>query len=238
MLSKLVTALMNSASNRAFKFENGENEGDAASLYLYDAIGFWNITAQEFVDQLNEIDAPVINLYINSPGGDVFMARAMKTALERHSAKIIAHIDGIAASAASYLMMAAEEINIAEGAMVMIHNASGLCWGNAESMRKTAGVLDKIDDTIVADYKKKTGLKESALKQMMADETWMKAEEAKDKGFVDKIVAGKEAKAPVVNLSDVYDNVPDDIPDAQNIDNDFINEQNGRMLALVEATGA
>ena len=93
------------------------------TLYLYDEIGVWGIGAEQFVNDLNEIDSDVIHLRINSPGGDVFAAKAMQTALAQHDANIIAHVDGLAASAASVVAMGADEIEMVDGGFMMIHKA-------------------------------------------------------------------------------------------------------------------
>lgn len=172
--------------------------GDVATVWLYDAIGWFGIEAGPFVKEIAGIKAKSIDLRINSPGGDVFDARAMKTALDAFDGKVTAYIDGLSASAATFLMMAADEIVISDGAFVMVHNAWGLTMGNAEEHRAMAGVLDKVDDAIVADYRKKTGKAEAELRAMMAAETWFTAEEALSAGFVDRIAGkddGADAKA-------------------------------------------
>ena len=93
------------------------------TLYLYDEIGYWGIDAKQFVEDLNKLDADTIHLRINSPGGDVFAAKAMQTALMQHDAKVVAHVDGLAASAASVVAMGADEIEMVDGGFMMIHKA-------------------------------------------------------------------------------------------------------------------
>src|SRR5690606_23555112 len=107
--------------------------GDTATVWLYDVIGadaWGGISASQFVQDVARIQAPVIHLRINSPGGDVFDARAMVTALREHPARIVAHIDGLAASAASYIALAADDVQMSDGAFLMIHNAWGIVLGN------------------------------------------------------------------------------------------------------------
>jgi len=140
-----------------------ESKGNEATLYLYDEIGVWGIDATEFVKNLQEVKADTIHLRINSPGGDVFEARAMHTALKQHSAMVIAHIDGLAASAASFVAMAADEIEIVDGGFLMIHKALSFMdiWGlfNDEDLTelgtdlvKEKSLLAKVDDSIANDY--------------------------------------------------------------------------------------
>lgn len=170
------------------KSPKAQVEGSEADLYLYDAIdSWWGIDAKEFIDELNSIEAETINLHINSPGGSVFDARAIQTALNKHSAKIVVHIDGLAASAATYIAVTQDEVNMSEGALFMIHNAWTIAWGNAEELIDTAALLEKIDTTIVTDYKNKSGQDEKQIREWMTAETWFSADESKEAGFIDNI---------------------------------------------------
>lgn len=172
-----------------------ENLADESTIYIYDAIDtFFGINAQEFVSELAAIKSPTINLRINSPGGDVFDARAMATAINNHPSKIVSHIDGLAASAATYIALAADEVRMSEGGFFMIHNAWTLAFGNSADMRAMAGLLDKIDATIVNDYAKKTGKSADEIGAWMASETWFTAQEALDNKFVDSITPGVKAQ--------------------------------------------
>lgn len=194
-----------------FKAEAAE---DSATIYLYDAIvssdleaeWFGGVAPKSFINELKAIKADTIHLRINSPGGSVFAARAMEQAMREHPAKIVAHIDGYAASAASFLMMAADEIQIAPGAMVMIHKAWTGMWGNADDLRKEADLLDKIDDTLVSTYAARTGKEAEQIADWMAAETWFTAQEAVESGFADAI-AESSAKAKAWDLS-AYVNAP------------------------------
>jgi ATP-dependent Clp protease protease subunit len=173
-------------------------EGDEALVYLYDVIDpWWGVSAKTFAEALNAITAPTIHLHINSPGGDVFEARAMAAAIKSHKSTIVSHIDGLAASAATYVAIAAKEVEMAEGSFFMIHKAWAIGVGNADDMRQLASVLDKVDESIVADYMKKTGKTKDELIAAMSAETWYSAQEAKDVGFADRIAgqADDSAKA-------------------------------------------
>jgi ATP-dependent protease ClpP protease subunit len=165
-----------------------ETDGDEATLYVYDAIGAWfGIAAADFVQALADIKAGTIHLRIDSPGGSVFEAEAMQTALQQHPARVIAHIDGLAASAATTLALGAEEIEISDGGVFMIHNAWNLAIGNKDDMREAAAFLEKIDANIAADYQRKTGASPEQIKEWMDAEAWFSSAEALEHGFVDRI---------------------------------------------------
>lgn len=188
------------ADNRGLGFFKAEQSAEEATLYIYDAIvseDFWGgVSAQSFVKELAGITAPVIHLRINSPGGDVFAARAMEQAIREHSSKIIAHIDGYAASAASYLALSADEVLIAEGGFFMIHKAWTVAFGNSEDLMDTAALLEKVDASLVATYVRETGQDAEQIAAWMADETWFNAEEAVQYGFADSIAeSAPKAKA-------------------------------------------
>ena len=174
---------------------------DEATIYLYDSIVandlaaelFGGVSPQAFVQTLAQIKTDVIHLRINSPGGDVFAARAMEQSLREHRAKIVAHIDGYAASAAGFLAMAADEVVINEGGFFMIHKAWTMTLGNADDHLHTAALLEQIDASLVETYYKRTKQKPQQIAQWMAEETWMSAQEAVDRGFADRIDLGTKA---------------------------------------------
>lgn len=226
----------NKSKTKAIKLEQ---DGDEATVYLYDAIGDWyGVEAQSFVKELAAIDAKTVHLRINSPGGDVFEGKAISTAIRQMKCKTIAHIDGLCASAATGVALACDEVEMAEGSFFMIHNAWTLAIGNAKDLQETADLLLKVDDSIVNDYAKKTGLDAKELKQMMTDETWFSAQEAKDKGFIDSIYEGEEVAA-LWNVG-AYDNVPKDYLDkakssvANNTDICYARDRFERRLSLME----
>ncbi len=177
-------------------------------VLIYDQIGFWGISAEEFVREIKQIDAETIHLRIDCPGGDVFMARAMKTVLEQHSARVIVHVDGLAASAASYLMLAGDEIEIAKGAFVMIHNAWMITLGDTGDHTQSAGMLEKIDGSIRADYASKSGKDAEDFRQLMNDETWLEADEALAMGLVDRVYEKDGGAENRFDLT-IFDNTPD-----------------------------
>jgi len=170
-----------------------KTENDEATVYLYDAIGGWfGIIAEEFIRDFNAIEAKTIKLHINSPGGDVFDGRAIHTAVKQHPAQVTAQIDGLAASAATYIALAADTVTMAEGAFFMIHNAWTLALGDKNDMLDMADLLEKIDQTIQRDYQNKTGKDADEIKGFMDDESWFTADEALDHGFIDEIIEGEK----------------------------------------------
>lgn len=188
------------ADNRGVGFFKAEQTGDEATLYLYDTIVsddyFGGVSAISFAKALAAIKAPVVHLRINSPGGDVFAARAMEQAIREHDSKIIAHIDGYAASAASYVALAADEVVMGAGAFYMIHKAWTMAWGNSDDLLATAALLEKVDAALVDTYAKETGQTAQQLIDWMAAETWFNAEEAVANGFADRVAdAAPKAKA-------------------------------------------
>lgn len=187
----------------------GEVSADEATIYLYEVIDeFWGIGAEAFVKELNALSAPTIHVRINSPGGDVFAARAIVTAIKAHPSKVIAHVDGVAASAASFIAVACDEVEMTDGALFMIHKAWAFAFGNADELLALAALLEKVDDSIVADYTKKTKKSKAELEKWMRAETWFNAQEAKEAGFVDRVYDGD----PVENAWDLdaFENAPKD----------------------------
>lgn len=183
--------------------------GDEATVYVYDVIGglFGGVDAEQMTRDLSEIEAKTINLRINSPGGDVFEARAIATALKEHPAEVVAHVDGLAASAATTIAMAADRVEISDGGFFMIHNAWTLAIGNKSDMLDSAALLEKVDQAIASDYMNKTGADAEQVKQWMDDETWFTAQEAVEHGFADSVKEDK-AKAKNWNLA-AYSNAPE-----------------------------
>lgn len=199
MPSKLNPILQVMADNRQTagrRFEvRASADGEEAEIFLYDAIvddeldaEWWGgVAPQGFIKQLRAITANTIHLRINSPGGSVFAARTIETALREHKARVVVHIDGLAASSASFIAMAGDEIVIAKGAMVMIHKAWTWAWGNADDLGKTVGLLDKIDGTLVQTYVDRTGQTAEQISAWMQAETWFTGEEAVESGFADRL---------------------------------------------------
>ncbi|MEZ0468495.1 head maturation protease, ClpP-related [Phaeobacter sp. SYSU ZJ3003] len=157
-------------------------------VLIYDEIGAYGVTAKGFLAELGALPEDVaIDLRLNSPGGSVFDAVAIYNALKRHAGDITVWIDGIAASAASYIAMAGDIIVMPENAFLMIHDPSGLVMGTAEDMRSTAEALDKVKGSLIQGYAAKSGKTDEEIAALMAAETWLDAKDAQDLGFIDRI---------------------------------------------------
>ena len=216
---KLMKLYADNRANIAKPLALVKNESEA-SLYIYDVIDeYWGVSAAAVINELAQAEgSPVLNIYINSPGGSVFEARAIMAAIGRFSGKTVAHIDSLCASAATSIALSCSEVVMKEGALFMIHNASGMAYGDKNVMLDTAALLEKIELSIVKDYTDKTGKSDAEIMALMDAETWFTAQEALNAGFVDRIDAVKSAQN-VWNLS-AFKNapaapepVPEPIPD-------------------------
>ncbi|ACO25973.1 head maturation protease, ClpP-related [Bacillus tropicus] len=172
---------------RDIRFESkGENE---YKLTVYGSIGGWfsENNAEAVRRKIQDVKAEKIHVHINSGGGSAFDGVAICNQLKQHSAEIIVHIDGWAASAASVIAMAGDKIIMPSNTMMMIHQASTFEYGNADLFEKTARDLRKIDSALAASYKKRFVGTDEELKQLLKDETWLTAEEAVALGLADEI---------------------------------------------------
>ncbi len=211
----MMQLLINNRKKGSFRAEH-QTGSEEATLYIYDVIvadefeaEYWGGVAPEsFIKELNSIEAPVIHLRLNSPGGSVFAARSMEQALREHPAKIIAHVDGYAASAASFLAMAADEVVMNQGGFIMIHKANTIAYGNTDDLISAASLLEKIDGSLVVTYQNRTGQDAEQIKQWMSDETWFSAAESVELGFADRIDEGTKVDNRAWDLS-AYQNAPE-----------------------------
>lgn len=186
--------------------------GNRGEIYLYGVIGdSWfgdGVSAKQFAADLKALGAvKTIDLRINSEGGDVFQGQTMYSLLTQHEAKVIVHIDGLAASAASFVAMAGNEIEIAEGAFVMIHNARGGMWGEADDLRKYADLIETVNGTIRDIYVARTKNETKKVKDWMDAETWFTGKEAVDAGFANRVVENLKVAASV-SKPDQYRHLP------------------------------
>ncbi len=162
---------------------------EGAELLIYDEIGAYGVSAKSFLAELGELDPNTpLNLRLNSPGGSVFDAVAIYNALQRHEGTVTVTIDGIAASAASYIAMAGDTVVMPENAFLMIHDPSGMVMGNASDMRSMAEALDKIAGSLVRGYAGKSGKPDEGIAALMAAETWLDAADALELGLADKVI--------------------------------------------------
>lgn len=162
-----------------------------AEISLYGAIGssFFedSISARQFSEELKKIDSSTkeIIVRINSPGGDVFDGIAIYNRIKQHPAKVTCIVDGLAASIASIIALAGDEVLMGEGALMMIHLPWTMTAGNRNDFENVIGRLLDVEEQMVSIYSKKTKLSRAEIKQMLEKETWMDSTQAVDMGFVD-----------------------------------------------------
>lgn len=184
------------AVGRAFNIEN--KGGDELEIDLYEEIGFWGVEASAFRNQIKDFKGSTINLKINSPGGDVFDGIAMHNDLVEHPAQVKVTVTGLAASAASIVAMAADEIEMGSASFLMIHNAWTIGMGDRHDFADLSGMLGKIDHALAQVYSRRTGKSAKAIQELMDAETWMDPADAINDGFADSEVGtdsdGAQAK--------------------------------------------
>lgn len=177
---------------------SGEAEQRTIEVFVYGEIGYWGVTANQFVLDLQAMDdgvSPVIVAF-NSIGGDLFDGLAIHNALSRLGERCTGRVDALAASAASVAVCGAHRVVIAANAMLMIHNPWTYASGDAEDFRKVAQVLDQTMEAIIAAYKSKApDIDESELRRMVDAETWLTANEAVALGLADEVGEGVKVKA-------------------------------------------
>lgn len=253
-MTQLIQLLAANKGRSASGASRMQVQGNDVTLYLYDTIvndelsaqAFGGIAAQTLVPQILAVSGGRIQLRINSAGGDVFAAQAIAHALRETGATVIAHIDGLAASAASVVAMAADEISMAEGAFLMIHNAWTMAIGNANDLLDTAALLEKIDRSLAIQYSQRSGMAPDEIQQLMDAETWFTAQEALAAKLVDRIASTNSATS-ATGISDgtcakagwdlsAYARVPQRLIEAQTLGlspNHEHRERQSQRLALL-----
>lgn len=174
---------------------------DDVTADFYSWFGMTAVSPSTVNKLLADSDDGDIEVNIASNGGDVFAASEIFTVLKGDPRQVTVNIQGLAASAASIIAMAGDEINIAPTAQMMIHQVWSNTQGNADDMRSSAESLDSADQAVVNAYAMKTGLDRETILSMMRQETWMNAQEAVDKGFADKIMFVDEKQPQLVNAT-------------------------------------
>lgn len=191
---------------RWYRIENkADDPGGPVEVFIYDEIDpYWGVSADSFVRDLAAIDADQITVRINSPGGGVYDGIAILNALRAHPATVTTIVDGLAASAASFIAMAGDEIVVRRNAEIMIHDSWQVCGGNAAELRKTADNLDRLSDNIASMYAARAGGTVEEWRALMQAETWYTADEAVEAGLatrVDDGAAEESAPAAAFDLS-------------------------------------
>lgn len=177
------------------------------------------ITPKAFKDELYKVGkSRPVTVKVNSPGGEVFAAAAIRAILEDYPARVTADIIGLAASAATIVVGGANVVKMRDTATFMIHDPATIAWGTIDEMQQVVDILKTVKETILNGYEAKTGLKREKLSQLMKDETWMTAEQAKELGFVDEVIGGEKPKtlpknlrAGFINCLRNYANAPVDV---------------------------
>src|SRR5699024_7208059 len=203
------------------------NDNKSADVFIYGEITKFAFTedgehsAQTFKQELDELgDVETINLYTNSPGGSVFEGITIHNMLKRHKARIVAHVDALAASIASVIIMAADEIIMPSNSMLMIHNPWTLTVGNSAELRKQADDLDRIGESAIQSYLDKEGekLEETKLREMLDAETWLTASEEYNYGLCDVVESANEMAACIdKEYVNRYKNVPEQLQKTQSM---------------------
>lgn len=170
-----------------YRFEN--YGGPDPELYLYGEIGCWGITASDLIEELKYVTAPALTVHLSSPGGEIFEGIAVYNALRSHPSAITIRVDSIAASIASVILQAGDTRIMQPFSQAMIHEGSGLCWGNAAEMVEMATLLDKQSDNIAAVYAERAGGTPEAWRELMRAESWFTADEAVAAGLADEVDA-------------------------------------------------
>lgn len=217
------------------------NKGETTEIVVYEQIGSdpWfggGVSSKDFREAVKAVKTKTIDLRVNSPGGSVFEAVAMMAALDGFKGTVTAYVDGLAASAASSLIMSADRIVMAEGSMLMIHDPYAFAVGNAEDMLRQAELLEQVKGEIVKAYQRHSKLDAGRISDMMKAETWMTSQEAIDNGFAHESLKGHRVAAYADVKKFNYRNVPEmKAPSFTDEQWKAHRERMGRMSALTEA---
>ncbi|WP_242957644.1 head maturation protease, ClpP-related [Clostridium cochlearium] len=204
---------MGKKNKRFWNFKSLDEKMGELTLYGEISNETWwgdEVTPKEFksdLDNLGEIDT--LNIYINSPGGDVFAGQTIYSILKRHKAHKNVYIDGLAASIASVIAMAGNTIFMPKNSMMMIHNPWTIGMGNASEFRKLAEDLDKIRESLIAAYEGHSALTRDEIIEIMDSETWLTASECEEYGFCDVVEEEENMAASIdVEVLERYRNTP------------------------------
>lgn len=194
---------------------NVETNGDSTKLTIYGDIGesFFDegISAKQVENTLKSVTTSTIDVHINSYGGDVFDGLTIYRLLKDHTAKVVVHIDGLAASAASLIAQAGDEIIMNIGSMLMIHEGSTFAFGTKSDLKKTLGALEGIDKSIADVYMERfTGSRED-IDAMIVAETWFTASEAITNGLADNAVTKPVEDGEITNLKTLVYNLTNEV---------------------------
>lgn len=178
----------------AFWFDEPElltvDDGGVFHIYFNDMIDDWfGISSAMITEALLTAAGKDVLVHVNSPGGMVFEGLSIHSAFKQYAGKVTMRVEGLAASAASFIICAGDEVLIEPGAMIMIHDAWDITIGDAAEHRKTADILDKVSDSIATMYAEKAGTSKDEWRTAMIEESWYSGEEAVTAGLADSVVA-------------------------------------------------
>ena len=219
-----------------------KDDVERATVYIYGTIGDdWNEEdanrAKAFSQTLDQLSPKPLDLRIDSPGGDVYEGFAIASAIQRYEGETHAYVDGMAASAASYIALMADKVTMNDYAMFMIHNAWGLCVGNRDEMREMADRLEKIDGTIAGVIAARSSMELDEVKDAMSAETWYRGDEALEAGMCDEVIETRQRVAASLDrrIADRFRNIPEgvDIVDGQ----EAADEQAQRCMVTLNNNG-
>ena len=217
------------AARRWFDITNAD--GDVAEIRIYDEISWWGLTADDFATELDQITAPKILVMINSPGGEVFDGIAIYNALRAHPAEVTTRVDGIAASIASIIVQAGDKRVMLSASQMMIHDASGIVWGNAEDMREYAGILERQDDNFAGIYAARGTQDKAAYRALMDETTWFTDEEAVEAGLADEVIDPSNSDSATAKARLAKKTLNDEVAEAMDVIS-AVTESAERVVAL------
>lgn len=172
---------------------------DNDTAFMYDFFDMDNISPKAINDKLDSANGEDLDISINSNGGDVFAASEIYTELKQYTGNVTISVTGIAASAASVISMAADTLKMSPTAQIMIHNAASTIQGDTHDMQHESGVLNNVNNSIANAYVNKTGMDKQELLNLMDNETWLTAEQAKNYGFADEVMFDEAPAVQFVN---------------------------------------
>ena len=218
-----------------------KNEAGRTVVYLYGTIGkdWWDEesenTAKEFSKRLDELTPKPIDIRIDSCGGDVYEGFAIASAIQRYEGDTTVYVDGIAASAASYIAVMADKVVMNDYAQLMIHDAWTWTSGNGEAFRAMAERLDALDGQIATIIAGRSGMEAEEVRSLMDAETWFSAEEAKEKGLCDEVIVTEQRLAACLDEAILarFKNAPEAVKAAESHAENTITHDEERTRSVV-----
>lgn len=192
---------------------------DTAEVYIYDEIGYFGVTADDFIRDVSAVQADNLTIRVNSKGGDVFEALALHAFIAGYAGHTTAIVDSVAASAASFLIMGADTIQVQRNASLMVHDASLMVYGNEDAIRAAADLAAMASDNIADIYSQRTPDMSAAdwRKVMQSGDAWYSASEALDAGLVDEVLDPTKKPSPGKEDTSTGPSETDDEPDLEDL---------------------